>query len=98
MKEVPVEAYNSVGKIEQYYTPLRQAYKIIYNELRGTNTSTKVTLQIAVKAINDSTGPDGIILIFLVFSTYPRITNSSVLLLIITKQTKAINKITKEIR
>jgi hypothetical protein len=29
IKEVLVKAYNSVGLVERYYTPLRQAYKII---------------------------------------------------------------------
>jgi len=29
IKEVLVEAYNSVGLVERYYTPLRRVYKII---------------------------------------------------------------------
>ena len=29
IKEVPVEAHNSVGKVERYHTPLRRAYEII---------------------------------------------------------------------
>ena len=33
IKEVPIEAHNSVSKVERYYTPLRQAFKIIQNEL-----------------------------------------------------------------
>jgi hypothetical protein len=40
----------------------------------------------AVKTINDSAGPDGIIPIFLIFNVYPKITENSVLLLIITKK------------
>jgi hypothetical protein len=36
--EIPVETYNSIGKIKQYYTPLRQAYKIICDKLRDTST------------------------------------------------------------
>jgi hypothetical protein len=31
----------------------------------------------AVKAINNSAGPDGIVLILLVFGTYPRMTEGS---------------------
>jgi hypothetical protein len=57
-----------------------------------------MNLQITVKAINDSVGPDRIILIFLVFSAYPRITENSVLSPIITKRTEAIRKTIKEIR
>jgi hypothetical protein len=29
IKEVPIKAYNSIGKVERYYTLLRQVYKII---------------------------------------------------------------------
>jgi hypothetical protein len=98
MKEVPVEAYNSIGKIERYHSLLRQVYKIIYNELRDTKTSTEVNLQIAVKTINDSAGPDGIIPILLVFGAYPRMTNNSVLSPITTKRAKAIRKTSNKIR
>jgi hypothetical protein len=94
--EIPVEAYNSIRKIKQYYTPLQQVYKIIYNEFR--DTSTKASLQITIKAINDSAGPDGIIPILLVFSAYPRIIENSALSLTITKKTKTICKTTKEIQ
>jgi hypothetical protein len=38
VQEIPVEAYNSIGKVERYYAPLRQAYDIIYNKFRDTNT------------------------------------------------------------
>jgi hypothetical protein len=77
---------------------LRQAYKIIYNELRDTKTSIEISLQIVVKTINDSVGPDNIILILLVFKAYPRITNNSVLSLTITKRTKTIRKTSNKIR
>jgi hypothetical protein len=93
---MPVEAYNSIKKVERYYAFLRQVYKIIYNKFR--DTSAKTSLQIAIKAVNNSAGPDGIIFIFLVFSIYPRIIKNSVLLLIITKRAKTIFKTTKEIR
>ena len=29
VKEVPVKAYNSIGKVEQRHTPLRRAYDIL---------------------------------------------------------------------
>jgi hypothetical protein len=57
-----------------------------------------MSLQITIKAINDSTRPNGIIPILLVFSAYPRITENLVLSLIITKKTKVIRKTTKEVR
>jgi hypothetical protein len=57
-----------------------------------------MSLQITIKAINNSARPNGIILIFLVFSAYPRIIENSVLSLIITKRTETIRKTTKEVR
>jgi hypothetical protein len=35
---MPVEAYNSIRKIERYHAFLLQVYKIICNELRDTST------------------------------------------------------------
>jgi hypothetical protein len=54
IKEMLVEAYNSIGKIKQYYTLLQYVYKIICDKLRGTNTNTEINLQITIKAINNS--------------------------------------------
>ena len=68
IKEVPIKAYNSVRKVKWYYMPLYRVYKIISLELKGT--SKELTLQIAVKAINNSASLDGLIPILLVFSTY----------------------------
>ena len=52
----------------------------------------------AVKAINNSAGPDRIIPILLVFRVYPRIINIDPLLLSIIKRAKAIYAATKEVR
>ena len=49
--------------------PLRCIYKIISLELKGA--SKELTLQMAVKAVNNSTSLDRLIFILLVFSTYP---------------------------
>ena len=69
IKEVPIKAHNSVGKVEWYYIPLYCIYKIISLKLKGANK--ELTLQMAVKAINNSANPDRLIPILLVFSTYP---------------------------
>ena len=37
VKEVPVEAHNSIKKVEQYYMLLRCAYEIIFSELKGAS-------------------------------------------------------------
>ena len=68
VKEVPIKAYNSIKKVERYYMPLYYIYKIISLELKGI--SKELTLQIAVKAINNLTNLDRLIPILLVFGTY----------------------------
>jgi hypothetical protein len=85
-------------KIGHYYSFLQQTYKIICNKLRDTKTSTKISLQIVIKTVNDSAGPDSIIPILLVFGAYPRISNNSLLSPTTTKRTKAIRKTSNEIR
>jgi len=42
VKEVPIKAYNSIRKVEQYYTLLRRVYKIISLKLK--DASKKLTL------------------------------------------------------
>jgi hypothetical protein len=49
--------------------PLHHVYKIISLKLKGINK--KLTLQIAVKAINNFTSLDRLVPILLVFSAYP---------------------------
>jgi hypothetical protein len=71
-KEVPVEAHQSVGIVERYHAPLRRAYIIIREELKGKGIDKDVMLQMAVKAVNDTAGPDGIVPTLLVFGAYPR--------------------------
>ena len=55
--------------MEWYYILLYYVYKIISSELKGV--SKELTLQIAVKAVNNSASLDGLIPILLVFGTYP---------------------------
>ena len=69
VKEVPIKVHNSVGKVEWYYIPLYRVYEIISLKLKGA--SKELTLQMAVKAVNDFTGLDGLVPILLVFGTYP---------------------------
>jgi hypothetical protein len=54
-------------------------------------------LQMAVKAINDSVGPNRIIPTLLVFSAYPRLTKIDPLSLSVTKRMEAIYTATKEV-
>ncbi len=97
VKEVPVEAHHSVGKVERYHAPLRRAFKIISNELND-KTSDEIILQMAVKAINDSAGPNGLIPTLLVFGAYPRMTNDSPPSPSVLQRAEAIYKAMKEVQ
>jgi hypothetical protein len=44
IKEVPVKAYNSVGQVKQYYTPLRRVYKIIQDKLKDKQIDKEIML------------------------------------------------------
>ena len=70
-KNVPVEAHWSIGITERYHAVLRRAYKIIVEE---TQAKKEASLQMAVKAVNDSAGPNGLIPTLLVFGAFPRMT------------------------
>jgi len=96
VKEVPIKAHNSVKKVERYYTLLCRVYKIISSELEGT--SKELTLQIAVKAVNNSAGLDRLVPTLLVFGAYPQITNNSPPSLSVTQRAEAIRKAIKEVR
>lgn len=96
IEQVPVEAHNAVGKVERYHTPLRRAYDIISSEI--TNASPESVLQMAIKAVNDTAGPDGIIPTLLVFGAYPRMTYESPPSPSITQRAEAIRKAMNEVR
>jgi hypothetical protein len=96
IKQVPVEAYNNVGKVERYYILLRRVFKVIRNDLRGSISDGDI-LQMAVKAVNDTAGPNSIILTLLVFGVYPHIIKNSPILLSITIRAEAIRKAIKKI-
>jgi hypothetical protein len=55
-------------------------------------------LQMTVKIINDLAGPDGIVLILLVFSVYSRLTEIDLPSPSVTKRAEAICAATKEVR
>ncbi|KAI0991605.1 hypothetical protein K3495_g16582, partial [Podosphaera aphanis] len=59
--EVPIEAHNSVGKIERAHKPLRRAYTIFKKQFSGQGLSRHTILKMAVKACNDTAGPNGLI-------------------------------------
>jgi len=72
-KPVPVEAHQSVGKVERYHAILRRIYNIFQDELREQQLDRHTILQMAVKAVNDTAGPNGLVPTLLVFGAYPRL-------------------------
>jgi hypothetical protein len=96
LKEVPIEAHNSIGKVERYHAPLRRAYEILRAE--DPSASPEAALQMAVKAINDTAGPDGIVPTLLVFGAYPRLTQVSAPSPGLRQRALAIQKATEAVR
>jgi hypothetical protein len=47
-------------------------FKILYIELRGIFSENTI-LQMALKAVNDTAGPDGLVLTLLIFGAFPRV-------------------------
>ncbi len=95
-KSVLVEAHWSVRLVERAYPALWRAYQVISEELQTTSTK-ELTLQMAVKAVNDTAGPDGLVLTLLVFSAYLRMTKLDPLALSITARVIAVRKAMAEI-
>ena len=76
-KCVPVKAHWSIGKVKRGHVTLLRAYEIIQEEI-GSDISREACLQMAVKALNDSTGPNGLVPTLLVFGAFPRMSDSDV--------------------
>lgn len=68
-KSIPVKAAESMSIVKRYQKPLRRAYTIIMKEFPDTEKS--VSLEMAVKYVNDSVGPDGLVPKLLVFGAFP---------------------------
>ena len=74
-KAVPVEAHWSIGVVERYHPVLKRAYAVIVAdipEIDKNNYGKELALQMAVKAVNDTAGPDGLVPTLLVFGAYPK--------------------------
>ncbi|KAF1939129.1 hypothetical protein EJ02DRAFT_457279, partial [Clathrospora elynae] len=81
----------------EYHAPLRRAWDILHAELAGTMPEEAI-LQMAVKAVNDKAGPDGLVPTLLVFGAYPRMTTESPPSPSMVKRSEAIQKATKALR
>ena len=96
--EVPVEAHQSVGLVERYHVPLKRAYEIIIKELKGLILDKNIFLQMAVKAVNDTAGSNGLVPTLLVFGAYPRIAENDPLSPNIVERARVIKEAMKETR
>ena len=65
-----VEAHNALGNGERCHAPPRRVYNKVKHE--SPKLEPKVALQLAVKAMNDTMGPNGLVPSFLVFGCIPR--------------------------
>ena len=69
-KSVPVEAHWSIGIVERAHPVLRRTYQIITEELQ--DVTKEQALQMAIKAVNDTAGPDSLVPTLLIFGAYPQ--------------------------
>lgn len=71
LKSIPVEAAHSMSIVERYHEPIRRVFHVIKQETPDIEDTS--VLQMAVKAINDSVGPDGLVPTLLVFGALLRL-------------------------
>jgi hypothetical protein len=76
---------------------LCRAYQIITEELQGLGITKELNLQMAVKAVNDTADPDGLVPTLLVFGAYPRISTLDPPAPTITQQATAVHKAMAEV-
>jgi hypothetical protein len=94
---VPVEAHWSIGIMERAHLALQRAYHVITEELKDEGISKDSMLQMAIKAVNDTAGPDGLVTTLLVFGAYPRMTESDPPPPSVTQRAAAIHRAMDEI-
>ncbi|EED15482.1 conserved hypothetical protein [Talaromyces stipitatus ATCC 10500] len=96
VKSVPIEAHWSIGMVERYHAVLRRAYTIISDELPDLHPD--MALQMAVKSVNDTAGPNGLVPTLLVFGAYPRLTQNDAPAISVEQRATALKKATAEVR
>ena len=69
--QAPVESPATMTHVERYHAPLRAAYNKIRDDLPRSETDEEC-LQLAVKCVNDTVGPEGLCPTLLVYGTIPR--------------------------
>ena len=80
--------------MEKIYVFLKKAYDIFKKKF-GHCTDNKTLFQMAIKALNDTAGPNGFVPTLLVFGAYFRINYDLLPLLNIVQRIKAVSKTIK---
>ena len=65
-----MEAHWSIEMVDRYHAVLPRVYKVIATDLQGCRLNKETILQIAVKEINDTAGPNSLVSTLLVFGAY----------------------------
>ena len=91
-----VEAHHSIGMVERYHEPLQRVYSIITTEI--PDIEPELALQMSFKAINNSVGPNGLVLTLLVYGAYLRMGELDTPSASITQRAIAIKKAMNEVR
>lgn len=89
IKNALVETHHSIRIVECYHKLL------LYHHYQ---IPTDLALQIFFKTINDSVGPNGLVLTLLIFGAYPRITKLDASSLAITQRVMAMKRTMNEVR
>jgi hypothetical protein len=97
-----MEAANTIGLVEHYHKSLHQAYEIIDNEFKDKDNPNGpipkvLILQMAIKAINDTTSHDRLVPTLLVFRAYLRMSELSPPAPTISQQATEIKKAMEEV-
>jgi len=69
IKKSGIQSHNSLGVGERYHKPLRDTYRKL--KLDHPSMQRQVLLAVAVKAMNDTLGPEGVVPSALVFGEFP---------------------------
>ena len=91
-----MEAHNAIGLIERYYVPLKRIYRIITTEVSGIDK--EFALQMSIKALNNTAGPDGLVPTILVFGAFPRMIEADASSPTLTQRAAAIKKVIIEVK
>ncbi|EKD21678.1 hypothetical protein MBM_00791 [Drepanopeziza brunnea f. sp. 'multigermtubi' MB_m1] len=96
LKQMLIKAHHSVGLVERYHVLVRRAFKIVTKKLPKALREDR--LQIAIKAINDTAGPNSLVPTLLVFKTLLKLTEQDRPAASTQERAAAINKAIKEVR